>query len=76
MMSCNQGKKGGRMGVKMPKSDAVPLRVYFFYCKKKVNEKIKRISRQMGLRPSTWISMVATSKTNNIEENVTGGIEE
>jgi antitoxin component of RelBE/YafQ-DinJ toxin-antitoxin module len=31
-----------------------------------VYDEIKRISRQMGLRPSTWISMVCTSKANNV----------
>jgi hypothetical protein len=31
-----------------------------------VYDEIKRISKQMGLRPSTWISMVCTSKANNV----------
>jgi hypothetical protein len=32
-----------------------------------VYDEIKRISKQMGLRPSTWISMVCTSKANNVQ---------
>ena len=31
-----------------------------------VYENIKDISRKMGIRPSTWISMVCTSRTNNV----------
>ncbi len=31
-----------------------------------VYDEIKRVSSLMGIRPSTWISMVCTSKTNNV----------
>ena len=31
-----------------------------------VYHEIKRISTLMGIRPSTWISMVCTSKTNRV----------
>ena len=31
-----------------------------------VYHEIKRVSNLMGIRPSTWISMVCTSKTNNV----------
>ena len=31
-----------------------------------VYDDIKRISKCMGLRPSTWITMICTSKANNV----------
>ncbi len=31
-----------------------------------VYDDIKRISNSMGLRPSTWITMICTSKANNV----------
>ena len=36
----------------------------------KVYDDIKRISKEMGLRPSTWITMVSTSKANNLDLKV------
>jgi len=30
-------------------------------------EKIKHVSLRMGLLPASWVSMVATSRVNNIE---------
>ena len=32
-----------------------------------IYNEIKNISQNMGLHPSTWISMVATSKVNNVK---------
>ncbi len=32
-----------------------------------VYERIKKIAARIGLRPSTWISMVTTSKVNEID---------
>lgn len=32
-----------------------------------VYEHIKRISSNMGLRPSTWMTMVCTAKANNVD---------
>jgi len=31
-----------------------------------VYRRIKEVSRDMGLRPSTWMTMVCTSKANNV----------
>ncbi|MFQ6136848.1 MAG: hypothetical protein ACE5PM_06680 [Candidatus Hydrothermarchaeales archaeon] len=56
----------------MPKRDAKSIRVTITL-REGVYEEIKRISRQLGLRPSTWISMVATSKANNIEVEIKKG---
>jgi len=30
---------------------------------------IKKISHELGVRPSTWMAMICTSKANNIELN-------
>jgi hypothetical protein len=38
-----------------------------------VYSEIKRLSRAMGIRPSTWMAMVCTSKANNLEVNVVNG---
>ena len=35
-----------------------------------VYERIKKVSSQIGLLPATWVSMVATSKANNLEITV------
>lgn len=35
-----------------------------------VYEDIKKISNHMGLRPSTWITMICTSKANNVELSI------
>ena len=35
-----------------------------------IYDKIKEISYQMGLPPSTWIGMIATTKANDIEMNM------
>ena len=32
-----------------------------------VYEKIKALSRQVGLLPASWVAMAATSKVNHIE---------
>lgn len=34
---------------------------------RKVYEDIKRVSDRMGLRPSTWMTMVCTSKIRNVD---------
>ena len=31
-----------------------------------VYDEIKKISKNLGIRPSTWITMVCTSKANNV----------
>ncbi|MFQ5976111.1 MAG: hypothetical protein ACE5J5_07350 [Candidatus Hydrothermarchaeales archaeon] len=56
----------------MAHSDAETLRVTITL-RREAYEEIKRISRRQGLRPSTWISMVATSKANGIEVEVKEG---
>lgn len=35
-----------------------------------VYEHIKKISGNMGLRPSTWMTMICTSKVNNIQLSI------
>ncbi len=50
----------------MSQSDSENTRVTITL-KAAVYEKIKVISARMGLRPSTWISMVTTSKANDID---------
>ena len=35
-----------------------------------VYEKIQEISNTVGLRPATWISMLTTSKINNLEMQI------
>ena len=32
-----------------------------------VYEEIKRVSETMGLRPSTWMTMICTSKVRNVD---------
>jgi len=34
-----------------------------------VYTEIKKISHEMGIRPSTWMAMICTSKAGNIELN-------
>ncbi len=34
-----------------------------------IYDEIKQISKELGIRPSTWMAMVCTSKANNIEVN-------
>jgi len=50
----------------MPSNDADSVRITITI-KHEIYEKIKQTSRRMGLRPATWIGMVATTKVNNIE---------
>ena len=59
----------------MPKTDAKSVRVTITL-REDVYEEIKRISRRLGLRPSTWISMVATSNANNVKVEIKKRVEE
>lgn len=58
-----------RSGDKMGKSDADSVRITLTL-KEKVYKKVKRVSDRVGLRPSTWMTMVVTSKVNEIEPGV------
>ncbi|MBU7032752.1 MAG: hypothetical protein HXS53_09495 [Theionarchaea archaeon] len=53
----------------MSRSDAQTVRVTITL-KLEIYDKIKEISNQLGLHPSTWIGMVATSKANNIDMKI------
>jgi hypothetical protein len=53
----------------MSQSDVKSVRVTITL-KQEIYDKIKEISNQLGLHPSTWIGMVATSKANNIEMKI------
>jgi len=53
----------------MPIKDADSIRVTITL-EQEIYDRIKETSRQMGLRPATWISMVATSKMNNVDVRV------
>ena len=35
-----------------------------------VYEEIKRVSETMGLRPSTWMTMICTSKVKNVDISI------
>jgi len=37
---------------------------------RKVYEEIKRVSETMGLRPSTWMTMICTSKVRNVDIDI------
>jgi len=50
----------------MGRTDAESVRITLTL-KDNVYSKVKRVSDQVGLRPSTWMTMVVTSKVNNIE---------
>jgi predicted DNA-binding ribbon-helix-helix protein len=50
----------------VPKSDANGIRVTITL-REEVYKEIKHISRRQGLRPATWISMVATTRANGID---------
>ena len=53
----------------MPQSDADTIRVTITL-DQGVYEEIKLTSRQLGLKPATWITMVATAKINNLNVTV------
>jgi hypothetical protein len=53
----------------MTKRDAKSVRVTITL-RHEIYDKIKEISHQLGLHPSTWIGMIATSKANNIEMKI------
>lgn len=50
----------------MPITDADSIRVTITL-EQQIYDKIKDASRQMGLRPATWMSMVVTSKVNHVD---------
>jgi len=50
----------------MPPIDAGSIRVTITL-EQEIFNKIKKTSRQIGLRPATWISMVVTSKVNQVD---------
>ena len=56
----------------MPIKDADSIRVTITL-EQEIYERIKETSRQMGLRPATWISMVTTSKVNQVDVRVDNG---
>ena len=49
--------------------DAEPVRITITLSRN-VYEHIKQISGTMGLRPSTWMTMICTSKVNNIQVSI------
>ena len=50
---------------KLQRSDVPAVRVTITL-NSDVYDNIQRISKNMGLRPSTWITMICTSKVNNV----------
>ena len=40
-----------------------------------VYESIKELSRNLGLRPATWVTMTVTSKVNNVESEVNSAVD-
>ncbi len=53
----------------MPTTDADSVRVTITL-RKDIYDTIRLRSRRLGLRPATWISMVATSKANDLDVEV------
>lgn len=53
----------------MPTTDADSVRVTITL-NRDIYDKIRFRSKRLGLRPATWISMVATSKANDVDLEV------
>jgi len=53
----------------MGTSDADSVRITLTL-KEKVYDKVKQVSDQVGLRPSTWMTMVVTSKVNDVDHEI------
>ena len=53
----------------MHESDVKSMRVTITLSRE-AYERVKEMSRPMGLRPSTWMTMVITSKVNKMESGV------